>query len=72
MKKEKLFWILLSLYELFNKDLRINYVPESRKGCYIWEQAFRRNCVVRMLTDRTTRRSSESMSHLNQLEKILL
>ena len=25
----------------YNKELRINYVPEIRNGCKVWEQAFR-------------------------------
>ena len=33
------------LYKLFNKEPRINYVPEIRNGCDVWEQAFRRYCV---------------------------
>ena len=30
---------------LINKELRINYVPEIRNGCNLWEQAFRCYCV---------------------------
>ena len=37
--------MLSSLHKLFNKEPRINYVPEIRNGCDVWEQAFRRYCV---------------------------
>ena len=37
----KRFWILLSLHKLFSKELRINYVPETRNGCDLMDQTFR-------------------------------
>ena len=30
------------MHKLFNKELRISYVPEIWNGCDVWEQAFRR------------------------------
>ena len=34
-KNNKCFWILSSLHTI---ELRINYVPEIRDGCNLWEQ----------------------------------
>ena len=43
---------LLSLHKLFNTELRINYIPEIRNGCNVWEQAFRHYCVDPLVFDR--------------------
>ena len=37
---------------LINKELRINYVPEIRNGCSLWEQALRRYCEDRLVFER--------------------
>ena len=42
--------MLLSLHQLFNKKLSINYFPETRNGCDTWEQAFRRKCVDHLIS----------------------
>ena len=56
VKKNKWFWILLPLYTLFNKELRINYNPEIRNGSDVWKQAFRSQRVVASVTNRTDER----------------
>ena len=45
VKKNSWFWTLFSSRKLFNKELRINYVPEIWNGCNVWEQVFRHYCL---------------------------
>ena len=32
-EEKQMIWILLSSHKLFNKEIRMNYVPEIRNGC---------------------------------------
>ena len=67
-----MFWILLSLHKLLNKELRINYVPETRNRCNFWEQAFRRYCVDPLVFDRwgytEASRTWTTMEYINYIK----
>ena len=37
--------IIIASITVFNKELRMNYIPKIRNGCDVWEQAFCCYCV---------------------------